>query len=254
MPEQSERLAPIYENLNTAYVSLGALVRYLEGREFTGLVRVELDEYAGEIILRAGARTTARELNHLTGAASEGEAALQRLCVRAGEPGGLVSVYEGEPQGAAAAGASGEGAADDGEELTPEQAERRELLRLSGELIACVERAVLVAGGDFASALRAARVALTEDFPFLDPLARRFEYDAGTVRLDAQPSTRLYVSGINEALRRVVERVASVEQRIGVRKDVVRELSSFVRRRQSALARFKLTPQQLERIAGMRLL
>lgn len=259
MTERREQPAPLYENLDTAYVRLAALVRYLEGRSFTGVVRVELDEYGGEIILRAGQPTTAREINHLTGVASEGEAALQRLFVRAGDAGGLVSVYEGEAseeRGAEGRGAAGHAAGEDEGEagLTPEETERRELLRLSGELIECVERAVLVAGGDFAGALHAARLSLTEDFPFLDPLARRFEYEDGRVRLDARPSAGLYVSGVNEALRRVVERVANVEQKIGVRKDVVRELSTLLRRRQSALARFKFTAQQLERIAGMKLL
>jgi hypothetical protein len=254
MTERRERTAPLYENLDTAYVRLAALVRYLEGRGFTGVVRVELEEYGGEIVLRAGEQTTAREVNHLTGATAEGEAALQRLFVRAGEPGGLVSVYEGETAGEAASAGRATGE-DEGEaDLTPEEVERRELLRLSGELIECVERAVLVAGGDFAGALHAARLSLTEDFPFLDPLTRRFEYEDGVVKLDARPSARLYVSGVNEALRRVVERVAGVEQKIGVRKDVVRELSSLLRRRQSALARFKFTTQQLERIAGMKLL
>ncbi|HEV2704408.1 MAG TPA: hypothetical protein VGV59_00710 [Pyrinomonadaceae bacterium] len=259
MTERREQTAPLYENLDTAYVRLAALVRYLEGRSFTGVVRVELEEYGGEIVLRAGEQTTAREVNHLTGATTEGEAALQRLFVRAGEPGGLISVYEGEAEASATASAARRADRAMGEDetdadLTPEELERRELLRLSGELIECVERAVLVAGGDFAAALHAARLSLTEDFPFLDPLTRRFEYEEGVVRLDARPSARLYVSGINEALRRVVERVAGVEQKIGVRKDVVRELSSLLRRRQSALARFKFTPQQLERIAGMKLL
>jgi hypothetical protein len=260
MTDDREKLSTVYENLDTAYVNLAALVRYLEGREFTGLLHVELDEYDGDIFLRAGLETRARERNHATGKASEGAAALQRLCVRAGEPGGLISVYEGETEEferreqAAPSTAVGAEAASGEAGLSAEEAERRELLRLSGELLEAVERAVLVAGGDFETALHAARVSLTEDFPFLDPLAHRFEYQDGAVRLNANPTARLYVSGINEALRRVVERVATVEQRIGVRKDVVRELSTFLRRRQTALTRFKFTRQQFERIAGMKLM
>ena len=261
MPEHETKLAKLHENLDTAYVNLAALVRYLEARDFTGLVHVELSEYDGDIFLRAGHEARARERNHATGRVAEGAAALQRLFVRAGEPGGLVSVYEGETEEAekrwrshvTAAGETTEPASD-ADVLSAEDAERRELLQLSGELVAAVERAVLVAGGDFQTALHAARVSLTEDFPFLDPLALRFEYDEGTVRLHATPSAGLYVTGINEALRRVVERVATTEQKIGVRKDVVRELSTFLRRRQTALARFKFTRQQFERIAGMKLL
>jgi hypothetical protein len=258
MPEHEDKLAIVHEHLDTAYVNLAALVRYLEGREFTGLVHVELDEYDGDIFLHAGRETRARERNHATGATAEGAAAWQRLCVRAGEPGGLVSVYEGDPDELEKREPAGEAAyeADTTPGAVAEESERRELLRLSGELVAAVERAVLVAGGDFEAALHAARVGLTEDFPFLDPLARRFEYDDdGTVRMHgAWPTTGLYVSGINEALRRVVERVATVEQKIGVRKDAVRELSTLLRRRQTALARCKFTRQQFERIAGMKLM
>jgi hypothetical protein len=258
MPERRDELVALYENLDTAYVNLAALVRYLEERGFTGLVHVELAEYDGDLFLRAGRETRARETNHATGKVSEGAAAAQRLMVRAGEPGGLVSVYEGdteeaERRGRAAAAVAGADETSPGGE-SAEEAERRELLQLSGELLASVERAVMVAGGDFEAALHAARVSLTEDFPFLDPLAHRFEYAEGAVRLHMTPSTGLYVSGVNEALRRVVERVAVEEQKIGVRKDAVRELSTFLRRRQTALARFKFTRQQFERIAGMKLL
>ena len=256
MPEHRETLRTVHENLDTAYANLAALVRYLEARDFTGLVHVELEEYGGDLFLHAGRETRARERNYATGQVSEGAEARQRLLVRASEPGGLVSVYEGETEEAErrdwTAALGGEAAPAPG--ASAEEAERRELLQLSGELLGSVERAVLVAGGDFATALHEARVSLTEDFPFLDPLSRRFEYEDGTVRLHAEPSAGLYVSGINEALRRVVERVATVEHKIGVRKDVVRELSTFLRRRQSALARCKFTRQQFERIAGMKLL
>ncbi len=259
MPERTEKFITVYENLDTAYINLAALIRYLEGRDFKGFIHVELDEYEGDIFMRGGVETRARERNHATGNVSEGAAALQRLLIRARDAGGLVSIYEGEPEeaerrGRATGSAIGTATPGGSQELSPEEAERRELVHLSGELMAAVERAVKVAGGDFEAALLAARLGLTEDFPFLEPHARRFEYEDGTVRLHASPSTGLYVSGINEVLRRIVERVATTEQKIGVRKDVVRELSSLVRRRQTALARFKFTRQQFERIAGMKLL
>src|SRR5215210_8549590 len=84
----------LYENLDTAFVNLAALLRYLQQRDFTGRVHVELDEYDGDIYLTARSKLEARERDHATGRAEEGEAALQRLLVRAREEGGLVSVYE----------------------------------------------------------------------------------------------------------------------------------------------------------------
>lgn len=280
MPEYREKTRPVHENLDTAYVNLGALVRYLRGREFLGRVHVELDEYDADVFLRGKAEPEVVERDHATGRAEEGEAALHRLLVRAREAGGLVSVYEWEAGAresssssrdsdvrmkseAVAEAASRSNAMQAGTTTTTTtgatggatdaETERRELLHVSGELLAAVERAASVAGGDFASAFHRARIQLADDFPFLDPMHRRFNYREGTVELQGKTSAGLYVSGVCEALRRTVEHMATERENIGVRRDVARELSTLARRRQTALAHFKFTPH-LERIAGMRLL
>lgn len=137
--------------------------------------------------------------------------------------------------------------------MSDEEAERRELLEVTGELIAAVERALLVAGSDFAPVFHTARLNMADDYTFLDPLAARFEYADGRVELRTKIGTPMFVGGISELLRRVVEYVARAEHRIGVRKDVAREFSMLARRRATSLARLKYTPH-LERIAGMKLL
>lgn len=275
MPQHREKAHPLHEHLDTAYVNLGALVRYLRGREFAGRVHVELDEYDADVFLTGKGEPQVVERDHATGRAEEGEAALHRLLVRAREAGGLISVYEWEADAGASsprdvdvrmkseavadaasrsnvqAGAATTGATAG---ATGEETERRELLHLSGELLAAVERAATVAGGDFASAFHRARIQLADDFPFLDPMHRRFNYREGAVELQGKTTSMgLYVSGVCEALRRTVEYMASERENIGVRRDVARELSTLARRRQTALAHFKFT-SHLERIAGMRLL
>ena len=260
MPERAERPRPLHENLDTSYLDLAALLVYLEARGFTGLVHVALDEYEADVILRAGEKTTVRERSHATGETAEGEAALRRLTVRAQEPGGLVSVYELSPEEAereASAGIREQSSADSRSELqeSEEEARQREMFELMGEVAAATERAVVIAGGDFEAALHAARLTLAEDFPFLNPFARSFEYAGGEMSLQSSTTgERLFVSGVCEMLRRTVEHVAVAEQKIGVRKDAARELSILLRRRRSRLERFKLTARQLERIAGMKLL
>lgn len=265
MSERQDKSSPVHENLDTAYVNVGALLRYLRQRDFTGRVHVELDEYEVDVFLRAKDEPRVRETNHASGQVDESSAALQRLLVRAQEAGGLVSVYEGEAEGSGAtprelkqSALAAEAAHLAAEQqasmrVSEDEAERQELLHLSAELIAAVERAAGVAGGDFASAFHQSRIALADDYPFLDPVQRRFEYRDGEVRLQGKATTGLYVSGLSEALRRAVERIATEGEKIGVRRDVARELSTLRRRRLSALERFKFTPQ-LERIAGMRLL
>ncbi|HEX8637996.1 MAG TPA: hypothetical protein VF692_08040, partial [Pyrinomonadaceae bacterium] len=83
-----------YENLDTSFVNLAALVRYLRARRFAGNVRVELGEYEGEIILTAENEVRARERDHAAGRIAEGEEAFQRLLIRAREPGGTINVFQ----------------------------------------------------------------------------------------------------------------------------------------------------------------
>ncbi len=221
----------VYEHLDTAFVNLPALLRYLQQRDFTGRVHVELDEYDGDIYLAARKPVEARERDHATGRAEEGEAALQRLLVRARAEGGLVSVYEYP-------------AAESFDELRlrPSEAsdaaaqdalDRRTVLQLSGDIIAAVERAVGVSSTEsFAAHFRAAREELTDDYPFLAALAACVEYVEGEARLSRQADAGAFVEGVCAALRRVVERVAALDtEGRGVRREVARELAALAARR-----------------------
>ncbi|HKQ99969.1 MAG TPA: hypothetical protein VJT09_04810 [Pyrinomonadaceae bacterium] len=257
--ESNAKSRPVHENLDTAYVNLASLIRYLQQREFMGRIHVELDEYGADVFLSAGEQPRVRETDHATGRTGEGEAALQRLLVRAREPGGLVSFYEGEGEEEASAAdplpprADEPEASAEGGVLSPEEAEWRDLVRLSGELVGTVERAALSAGADFATLFRSVRLGLADDYSFLDPAAGRFRYGNGTIELRARPSTTGYVAGVSEALRRVVNQISTGARARGVRERVALELAVLARRRQSQLARFKFAPQ-LDRIAGTRVL
>jgi hypothetical protein len=255
MAEEANR-RPVHANLDTAYVNLGALLRYLQAREFTGRVHVELEEYDADVFLNGRESPRIRETDHASGRGGEGEEALRRLMVRASSPGGLISVYEGA-QEATLDGAAPAGADDDEEDaglaLTKEEAEWRDLLSLSGELIATVERAAQSVGADFNAIFRAARLGLAEDYPFLDPTANWLEYAGGKLRLHARPKLNTYAQGLSECLRRVVSQLAGGPRGGSVRERVALELAVLARRRATRLAHFKLTPQ-LDRIAGTRVL
>jgi len=240
----------VYENLDTAFVNLPALVRYLQQRDFTGRVHVELDEYDGDIYLAAREGLEARERDHATGREDAGEAALQRLLVRARDEGGLVSVYEHPTAETLAdlrarASAAGRAAQDD--------LDRRTVLQLSGDVIAAVERALAVSSPEsFAAHFRVVREELADDYPFLASLAACVEYVEGEARLSRQTNITQFVEGVCLALNRVVERVAALDREgRGVRREVARELAALGERRPKALARFRFAAQ-LERIAGLR--
>jgi hypothetical protein len=257
MPESlGDRGRALHENLDTAYVNLAALVRYLQQRDFNGRVHVALDEYDGDIYLTAREAVSARETDHVTGREDVGQSALQRILVRASEPGGRVSVYEGTAGGARGASNSREAAAP-GEATTgrstQEEIDRRNVLQLSGEVIAAVERGVAAASNEnFAAHFQAARREIGDDYPFLVSLGNCVEYERGEARLRRGTDVEKFVAGTSESLRRVVERVAGTGERArGVRREVARELAALAERRPRALARFGFT-SQLERIAGLR--
>ncbi len=253
---------PVYENLDTSYVNLAALLRYLRERGFVGHVHVELDDYAADVFLSAQGDLDVRETDRAMGREAKGDAALQRLIVRASTGGGLINVYQAVDQEAISGGPSTTSTtvqteAQDAEAVPqttePEGLDWTEILRLSGEIIAAIERAALGLGGDFNTAFRAARLELADDYSFLDPATGRFEYAHSEVQLHGEPSVNAYISGISECLRRVVEKLAASERGGSLRERVALGLAVLARRRQSQFERLKLAPQ-LDRIAGTRVL
>ena len=251
----------LHQNLDTAYVNLAALLRHLQQRDFAGRVHVELDEYDADIFLASRERPRVRERDHVTGRVAEGDAALQRVIIRASEPGGLVSVFEGEEDapraddwGGTFSAPSPAASAGGGEtQQTQDSIDRHVVLQLGGEVISAVERAVEASGAEFAAHFQAARAEMSERFPFLASLSACVEYADGEARLARGVSVAEFVEGTCEALRLVVERVAAPggEEARGVRREAARELAALEEGRPRSLARFNFS-SQLERIAGLR--
>lgn len=85
---------PIHENLDTSFVNLSALIKYLRRRQFAGYVRIELSGYEADVYLTAENQLKVREYDHIAGRIAEGEEALQRILIRSREPGGIINVYQ----------------------------------------------------------------------------------------------------------------------------------------------------------------
>jgi hypothetical protein len=85
---------PLYENLDTSFVNLSALVRYLRLREFVGRIKIELNNYQAEIVLLEANRLSVRENDKISGRIAEGEEAFQSILIRARETGGTIHVYQ----------------------------------------------------------------------------------------------------------------------------------------------------------------
>jgi hypothetical protein len=84
----------IHENLDTSFVNLSALIKYLRRRQFAGQVRIELSGYEADIFLSRENITLVREHDHIAGRVAEGQEAFQRVLIRSREPGGIVTVLQ----------------------------------------------------------------------------------------------------------------------------------------------------------------
>jgi len=141
----------------------------------------------------------------------------------------------------------------------PEKENRSEdLTAIGSALIGAVEHAMADAGADFAALFRAVRVELADDYAFLDPFALdpstgRFGYSGALVPVSQELPTNTYVAGISEALRRVVDRVATGDRARRVRERVGLELALVARKQAPALAQSGFRTQ-LDRIAGTKVI
>jgi hypothetical protein len=289
----------LYENLDTSFVNLWALLRYLSQRSFIGRVHVELGNYTADVVLNGSKTPRVHEVDRKTGSDVIEEAALHRLVLRARESPGSISVYEGYDEATATKTAQAatekqnvereaeeetvtsiaapssraelvaatpesmrstsatESNVETEAEVTPAQpateAEWNDVVRVSGELVAGIDQLATATGADFAALFRESRVALADDYTFLDPVSSVFEYENSSVTVNSAVPRNRYVAGVSESLRRVVDQLASGESPRRMRERVALELARIARRNGEALTRsgFKA---QLDRIAGTKVI
>src|SRR2546427_8259087 len=91
----------LYENLDTTFVNLWALVRNLSQRGFIGRVRVELKDYSADVFMTGSNTPLVHEIDRAAGTDTLEEAALHRLVLRARETPGTISVFEGPDEAVA---------------------------------------------------------------------------------------------------------------------------------------------------------
>jgi len=272
-PAAVERV--LFENLPTSFVNLWALLRYLSQRSFVGRVQVRLENYEADIFLDGQKTPLVHEMDRGAGTDLIEEAALHRLVLRVRESPGEITVYESADEAIApatepvldASPQINEGAKPDtisvqssSEETVTSRStapiaaaeEWHETVKLSGELIAAVERAAEGTGADFLGLFREARVALADDYEFLDPFAG-MRYENGSVTMNGAQARAGYVVGVCTALRRVVDRFATGEKDRRARERVALELARVARQSGEGVARSGFQ-EQLDRIAGTKVL
>ncbi len=91
----------VYENLDTTFVNLWALLRNLSQREFIGRVRVELKDYTADVFMTGSSTPLVHEIDHAAGTNTIEEAALHRLVLRVRGTPGTITVFEGADEAVA---------------------------------------------------------------------------------------------------------------------------------------------------------
>ncbi len=312
---------PIHENLDTSFVNLSALVHYLRRREFAGSIRVEMSGYEADIALTAAGEMRVREHDRIAGRISEGDEALQRLLIRAREPGGIINVYRAvenfaqtveEPKpivekiveetpltvetkqaiGVVAVAAKPphrngnsvialaepnteiesppvENAAPEPSPQQPEisfdfgdqsddKAEQpvfaaqdwQTVLNLTAELLQMVDKSLTEANLDFATAFEKARAESSGDYPFLDSASGVFDYKNGKIIVRRQFDARLFTAGVNETLRRILEKLGRNPKFSNVYLITTHRILALIEKRRPLYDKFAVTPQ-LAKIIGI---
>lgn len=276
MNSESKPTRVWYEKLDTSFVNLWALLRFLSQRSFVGRVHVELENYTADVFLNGSETPLVHEVDSESGTDVVEEAALHRLVLRVREASGAISVLEGAheavppqldsqaeetrvaqratPEWMGSAPAKGDdslvvGAPPRGESSQSTAVDWNETRKITGELIAAVERAAVSMGSDFNSLFRDARVALADDYTFLDPVSGSVQYANSRLTTNGESAPAGYVAGVSEALRRVVDQLAKGERERRTRERIALELARVARKNPEAVARTGFG-EQLDRIAG----
>ena len=294
---------PIHENLDTSFVNLSALVKYLRRRQFVGNVRVELSGYDADIDLTAENQINVREQDRITGRVGEGEEALQRILIRAREPGGIINVYQKAEETENSADETDEQNIEENaptvrktEFIKPDQSEESKisesekssiaetpsksglklpkfpfeltnrfeskakqndisaadwqtLVDLTAEIIGTIDAALAEANLDFPSAFEKARIEISGDYPFLNPVSNTFNYENGKISTEEQINATLFVNSINEILRRIFEKLGNNPKFAEVYRTATQKTIALIHQKKSLCDKFSITPQ-LEKIIG----
>jgi hypothetical protein len=277
----------LYSNLDTSFVNLWALLRYLSQRSFMGRVHVELENYSADVFLNGSETPLVHEVDRGAGTEVVEEAALHRLVLRVRESPGSISVFEGPDEAVAPLAAPAaipppaitpptvewqeETSESVGSDLEKDDdagtiwandpahqrpavaAEWNETMRISGELIGAVDRAASSLGADFVALFRDARISLADDYSFLDPMTGQLRYEDSQLQTNGETPPPGYVTGVTEALTRVVGKLAAGEKERRTRERFALELARVARKNGDALARSGFA-EQLDRIAGTKVI
>ena len=219
---------PIHQNLNTSFVNVEALVRYLRQLQFVGSIKIELSSYEADIVFTSSKTIQAREYDHIAGRISQGKQALRRILDRCKEPHGRIHVYKGVEGYAGngdgpvfvdrsivvdaremAASSGGMAATEKGFEfvLSNHDSENALVLAALSEILRAVDEALTTANLSFASAFQVACESIAPAYPFMEKHRRAMTYAKGEIRLNVPAELSNVASAVFDALTPIFRRL-----------------------------------------------
>lgn len=254
---------PIHQNLNTSFVNVAALVRYLRRLGFVGSVRIELSSYEADIVFTGSKSIRAREYDHIAGRISHGEHALKRILIRAKEPHGRIHVYKSV--GASAGHDDGpvfvdksiitnarEMAASGGGTTTKEQnyeftmsrgeGENALVLAALSEFLREIDKGLAKGKLSFSAAFRNACDEIAADYPFLKRARGTTIYRDGEIHLTEAADAGRVAEAIFKALHPIFSRLRSERKYDELRRLLTEKLRESTIERRTEYVRLGLMP------------
>lgn len=112
-----------------------------------------------------------------------------------------------------------------------------------------MDNALANADLDFTAAFQKACTEIAADYPFFDPKSKTFSYSSGKVRITEQVSPKLFVAGINGALRRILDKLAANKKFAEIHHYTVQKVAALIENRRPLYDKYFITPQ-LDKIIG----
>ena len=252
----------IHQNLNTSFVNVTALVRYLRNLQFVGSIRIELSSYEADIVFTSSRVILAREYDHIAGRISQDSDALRRILIRAREPHGRVHVYKavdgyaGHDNGLVfvdrtivtkaremAANTGGKMASTSRYELLVNNAEGENALVVDAlsELLRAIDEILAKGKLSFAAAFGIACDAIAPKYPFMSTDSRALRYKNGEIRLNSTADVETVVSAVFAALRPIFSRLRREKKYEGLAGILADRLQKMSREKRNEYDRLSLT-------------
>lgn len=220
----------VYRDLTTDFSSLDGLIEKLEGDKHTGFVEVVLKNGAGvgAVFLQDG--DPVASILSQNGESYSGLNILPKIIEKVALHGAKFNVYRADLTKAIV----------DGAEMMA-GFEMPRLLALWGEIIASAERVTEESSeqGLFLKTFKEACILHAEEYPYLDPFAAEFKYEAGSIEVK-NASVRQLNEGLAKCLLATLETLDSKVAEMDILASAREDLTSIEEIHAEAIEEFKL--------------